>query len=216
MTAIPYQPQLTPDGCGEAALCMAYRSLGIACTPEALRPAVSRPGRGRANRTWTRLLARDALGRGLHALILELTEPHALLRLQGDDLRLILNHRLDVGSAAGHYSVFVRGDADGVELHDPRHGPNRRLTWAALDLLWRPGRPAEITGLVLVAFAAQPAAHRCYVCGTDVPPTLKCPWCLKELALQPAAALGCTRPGCAGRSCRRGFCPWCDLALLEP
>jgi len=204
---IPYVPQRERDGCGEAALCMAYRSLGLDCTPQALRPAVSRRGRA-----WTRLLARDALGRGLHALIVEAAEPREVLRAGlRDAVRMILNHRLDAIGRAGHYSIVVASDEEGVVLHDPQLGPDRRLSWDELLGLWAAGGGSEITGFVLVAIACADGEAACGGCGAAVPAEVACPWCGSLVRMQPRAVLGCVDAVCPGRLWRRCYCPWCDL-----
>jgi hypothetical protein len=204
---IPHEPQQARDGCGEAALCMVYRSLGLACTQQALRPAVSRRGRA-----WTRLLARDALGRGMRALIVEAGDPRAVIRAGlGDAVRMILNHRLDATSRAGHYSVVVASEEEGVVLHDPQLGPDRRLSWEELLGLWAAGGGSEISGFVLVAIACADGEAACERCGAAVPAEAACPWCGAQVRMQPQAVLGCVKAGCPGRLWRRCYCPWCDL-----
>jgi hypothetical protein len=204
--------------CGAAALRMVYRSFGADCTQsEIWEGLVSQAPLGtRKGRTY--LLAQDALGRGFQALVLQASQPERILRrCQESGCRVILNHRLQTTSGAGHYSVLVGVSETEVVLHDPQVGPSRRLGLAAFLELWRPCRFAsEITGQVLVAIGqGERGFGNCSVCGTSAPSTAECPRCGRPLVLRPTAALGCVAAACPERMWRRIFCPWCDASLQQ-
>src|SRR5437868_12294264 len=79
---IPFESQRTapdPRMCGAAALCMVYRSFGLPADQGEVwkQVACSRQGRRLAR---TQPLCKDALRRGLSALILEARDPWAALR----------------------------------------------------------------------------------------------------------------------------------------
>jgi hypothetical protein len=213
---IPYERQEDPRGCGAAALCMVYRSFGLACTQSQVWQAIARPGLGGVPGTSTWRLAADALRRGLAALTMQVRDPReALRRSPPEGLRLILNHRPRAGSSLGHYSVLVGVDETGVVVHDPQAGPARHLTRGEFLELWRPhsGR-GEITGGVLAAIAAAPPpAPPCGQCGRPVPASLSCPACQERIPLRPGTGLGCIAADCPGRTWERVFCPACDAGL---
>lgn len=70
--------------------------------------------------------------RGLAARTLS-GSPDAVFRALGDGLPSIL---LLEGSSTLHYVVLVRADGDGVWVHDPNFGPERRLSRAELGERW--------------------------------------------------------------------------------
>lgn len=213
---IPYERQSEPRGCGAAALCMVYRSLGLTCSQADVWRRISRPGPWEAPRTNTRLLAADALDCGLHAVILQAREPWALLAAcQAHGIRVILNHRASRQSAAGHYSVLVRLDEHEVVVHDPAGRPEHGRGRAEFLELWRPSLfPSEVTGFVLVAItAAPPGPLPCEQCGQPLPAERDCPCCKALVRLHPGQALGCTAADCPARTWQHLFCPHCDWAL---
>ncbi|HBT77879.1 MAG TPA: hypothetical protein DEB39_13365 [Planctomycetaceae bacterium] len=154
--SIPYEPQCNREGmrrCGAAALCMVYRSFGIAKDQILLFEEM-----GRSNRTFQ--LARHAVRSGyLEALIVRFRDPwEGLLRLRSSDaeIRVILNHRLRRDAGAGHFSVLVELDCHGkyLVIHDPQFGPSRRLEKDHFMELWQPGgEHCEIRGGVAVLFS---------------------------------------------------------------
>jgi hypothetical protein len=215
---IPFEGQrTTPDTrmCGAAALCMVYRSFGLACEQAEVWEAVARGPRGR-RLARTHLLCKDAVRRGLFGLIVQAAEPWTALRYcSASGLRVILNHRLSPAKLEGHYTVLVRTKDDAVVLHDPAAGPER---WIARDeflRLWKPPRSrSEITGDVYIALTDQPpAAAACTACGAVVPGSHRCDGCRQPFPVHPAAALGCTEPNCPQRVWQRIFCPECDTAV---
>jgi hypothetical protein len=221
MDAIPFEAQQdTPAErrCGAAALCMVYRSFGLACTQAEVWQEIARPDSlgNRCARTY--LLAQDALRRGLAALVVQADDAWQTLRAcAAPGLRVILNHRIAPDSTAGHYSVLVGFGDEYALVHDPRRGPGRRLGREELLALWRPFRArSEITGQVLAAFAdGSPPVAACPSCGQSVPPSVPCLSCRAPIALRPAAALGCGTAGCPGRTWKRLFCPQCDTARVQ-
>jgi len=215
---IPYDPQRDKRTCGAAALCMVYRSFGLACTQSEIWERIARPGPWELERTNTRLLSADALSCGLAALILRARDPWRVLESSmGRGIRIVVNHRLTPTSQAGHYTVLVGMDGEDVVLHDPHLGPFRHLTRAELLELWRPSfGQSEITGQVLVAFANAPAsALVCESCGANIPESAACVNCQKAIPLQPGAVLGCVKAACRARTWEQIFCPHCDMGLYH-
>jgi hypothetical protein len=223
--AIPYEQQAELSSnrtCGAAALCMVYRSFGLASSQAEVWPRIARHNRAGVPAARTHLLAADALRRGLAALVVQAGNPAQILERAGAaGLRVILNHRLQEGSPAGHYTVLVGLDEEQIILHDPQHGPNRRLARSHLLELWRPHvTGSEIVGQVLVALSnTSNCLRQCSACGTSTPHAVTCPGCLQPFALQPAAILGCVKPGCSNRTWQRLYCPLCDASVsvvLDP
>jgi hypothetical protein len=218
---IPYERQSDPTSnrmCGAAALCMVYRSFGVACSQSEVAAKVVKPtasGNNTGARTY--LLAQDALARGLAALVFRARDPLRTLRdCQDRPLRLILNHRLGIESPTGHFTVFVGIADEHVVVHDPQVGPRTRMLRSDLLKLWQPlGSLSEITGNVLVALANKPdAAGACPKCGTSVPDTVACPACQKLVPLHPNAVLGCMNVSCPERAWETIFCPYCDQSVV--
>jgi ABC-type bacteriocin/lantibiotic exporter with double-glycine peptidase domain len=214
---IPYERQQDRRGCGAAALCMVYRSLGVACVQAEVWRRLARPGPWGALRTNTWRLAADALRCGLAALVLQTREPWAVLSTSAArDVRVILNHRLRSGSAEGHYSVLVAVDDEAALLHDPEAGPARHLRRAELLELWRPERGCgEVAGYVLVAVSNRtPDPSACAACGLILPEAIPCPACREPVPLLPGPVAGCLTAACPGRTWDRIFCPGCDCGLV--
>lgn len=222
--SIPFEAQADSASarmCGAAALCMVYRSIGMSCTQVEIWNSIQRMESAETACARTYLLALDALSRGVAALVVQAREPWAILwRCFEHGCRVILNHRLTLDAADGHYSVLAGIEDSAVLLHDPSLGPWQRRSRAELLQLWqaRWGR-SEIAGQVLVAFAVSDTAEaRCPECGVALPASVQCVNCRAWIALRPSAALGCARTACPGRLWKRFFCPWCDAghaSLLE-
>jgi Papain-like cysteine protease AvrRpt2 len=216
-TTIPYERQQDVGGnqmCGAAALCMVYRSLGVDCIQAELWRAVA-AGNQRAR---TRLIAADCLERGFDALIVRAREPWDTLRVcVRGAIRVILNHRGDLGSSRGHYSVLVALDDDRAMIHDPGAGPSRSLRRSEFLNLWLPNGPrSEITGRILVAIvhrSSKPFACPC--CLGVIPESTPCTQCNSTIRLQPAAVLGCADEDCPGRLWDSIYCPQCDTRLRQ-
>jgi hypothetical protein len=214
---LPYERQLEPNTtrtCGAACLSMVYRSFGLDVGQSEIAAAVSRPNRFGSVASTTHLMARDAAMRGFESVAVQVRHPLQTLRLCRDSgIRVVLNHRLSDDSATGHYSALVDIDDTGVILHDPFFGPSRQLSHGQLLELWQPRLPdSEIVGNILIAIAARPTAvPACRVCGGALPSSVDCPRCATRVDLQPAAVLGCIRPGCPGRLWNYVCCPACDF-----
>jgi hypothetical protein len=213
---LPYERQvntLSPRMCGAAALCMVYRSFGLACSQEEVWPAIAAGSRSRAR---TYMLCADALRRGFAAVTLQVRHALGLLRaVLEQEVRVILNHRQSLNSRGGHYSVLVGMDEEGLAIHDPWLGPARWLEQAEWLKLWRPGRGnTEVRGNLAVFIGPLAAeSWRCRVCTRVVPPQLSCPTCRKEIPLRPSLVLGCLDFNCPQRTWDLLFCPWCDAEL---
>ena len=222
---MPYERQLDSGNnrlCGAASLSMIYRSFGEVVPQAEIWPRISRLDRLGDGASATYLMAQDALNRGFVALPIQARYPLQVLRLcQDKGIRVVLNHRLQEGSATGHYSVLVDIDGESAVLHDPYFGPARHIPHAALLDLWLPHYPnAEITGNVLIGIAAQPSdVPPCQLCGSVIPPHVDCPNCRKPVVLQPAMLLGCVGASCAGKMWNYICCPFCDYTWtfgMEP
>ncbi len=218
---IPFEPQHTLGGsrtCGAAALTMVYRSLGLPCEQLAVWQRVAEEVRCGVKATRTHRLALDACGQGLSAVTLQAKRPAKLLaQLLGSHTRVILNHRLDLGSNLGHFSVLLGFDGHLITLHDPHHGPGRVLPWAEFADLWNPSEePSEIVGRVLVAVGRRPASTRiCQTCGKPLPDLWTCRRCGGRISTGPPGALGCSAPGCGDSLWARLYCPHCDWAAIN-
>lgn len=207
-----YQRQLRHRGCGEAALVMVYRSLGLACAPEDLQPLVTRPGADGIPCAQTHLLCHDALSRGFHAGIVQARLPWQTLQAcLRSGVRVIVNHRPNRDSRSGHYSMVVAIDEDQLLLHDPQEGPCRRLLRNEFLRLWSPVLArCEITGHILVAIQAPAPTRSCSACGSLPPSVIDCATCGGTFTAPPGEALGCVERGCPNRLWECCFCPGCD------
>jgi len=215
---IPYQRQQIVAGgraCGAAALAMVYQSFGMDCRQEDIWDRIAEEVRPNERVCRTHRLAEDALRQGLSAAILQAAFPIGLLRrMAGSGARIVLNHRLDAGSALGHFTVLVKLDREEVVLHDPHFGAGRSLPLAELEQLWKPIDGAcEIVGGVLLAIGPEEKGPlRCEDCGAPLPAALACGRCHRPIALAPAEALGCLDRRCPNRRWDRLYCPSCDWA----
>lgn len=216
---LPYERQvntLSPRMCGAAALCMVYRSFGLACSQEEVWPAIALPAAESDPCARTYLLCADALRRGFAALTLQARYALPLLQVALEqEVRVIVNHRQGLNAAAGHYSVVVALDEEGVAIHDPWLGPARWFEQAEWLKLWRPGRwNREVSGNLAVYIGADSAAAaRCPSCQSVIPVQVACPTCRKDIPLRPSIVLGCMDSNCPARMWDLLFCPWCDAAL---
>lgn len=214
--AIPYERQADPETnrtCGAACLSMVYRSFGQDIPQAEIWSAIAKENRFGSLASTTHLMARDALARGFSAVAIQARHPLVVLRLCRDvGIRPILNHRLQADAPTGHYTVLVDIDDKSVVLHDPFHGPSRRLSHAEILELWQPRFPnAEIAGNVVIGVVAGPAAAvSCALCRTPIPASVPCPRCHQPVGLQPGALLGCVSSTCIGRMWNYLCCASCD------
>src|SRR5271169_808234 len=108
---IPYEKQTDPKTsrmCGAACLSMVYRSFGKEVPQAEIWPAIAKVNRFGSLASTTHLMTQDALGRGFAAVAIQARHPIQALRLCKEaGIRTILNHRLEPGSRAGHYSVML-------------------------------------------------------------------------------------------------------------
>jgi hypothetical protein len=217
---IPYEKQseeLTGRACGAACLSMAYRSFGKEVPQTEIWPKISKPNRSGLISSTTHLMVQDALNRGFSAVAFQARHPLQVLRLcQAAGVRAIVNHRVQRGSASGHYSVLADVQREGILTHDPLFGPSRPLTFADLAELWLSPEPeSEISCGVLIAVApAKPAdTPSCEFCHTPMPLSLNCPRCGNPAGMRPAEVLGCVRDGCIARMWNWVCCPACDCVF---
>ena len=199
--------------CGAAALSMAYRSLDLDCSQEEAWGEIARPDRTGRLAAMTHLLARDAIQRGLAAVVVQVADPWPVLgRAVAGEVRVILSHRPKAGSSSGHYTILVDVGDESVTVHDPEFGPFRRIERSEFLDLWLPGsEPSEIVGHVLVGITTRSeVGWDCGGCGTEVPLTATCPNCGATIGLRPVVVLGCIRADCGNRMWRSVFCPECD------
>ncbi len=202
--------------CGAATLAMVYASLGIRGSQEEIWEQVA-CGDARGTRSArSYLLARDALDRGLSAVVLQALRPWDAIRSCWESgIFVLLNHRLRAESSWGHFSLLVGIEEDQAVVHDPQLGPSRRLSREQLLRLWLPaGNDSEIAGHILVALGRpKDAPATCRGCGDQAEATARCIACCTLVPLRPLAALGCVQPECRRRLWRYLFCPYCDAIL---
>ncbi len=134
---IAYERQEDPTSnrmCGAAALSMVLRSFEIVSTQEDLWPKISTPGATGPTLGRTYLLAAEAIRQGLSALVVQARNPlHMLKRCQEESIPAVINHRANLDSPAGHYSVLL-GVKDGYALvHDPLLGHGRCVSMSRLS-----------------------------------------------------------------------------------
>jgi hypothetical protein len=221
--AIPFEAQSDPQGprnCGAVCLRMIYTSFRKDVPLAEIWPAVSRDNQwGRSS--MTHMMVRDAITRGFAAVAFQARHPLlALRRCIEVGAHVILNHRVEKNSPAGHYTVLVGLDDRDVIVHDPLNGPMRRIPHAEMLELWQPGFPGgEILGNLLIAIAAPPATPEaaapvpCWLCHTPGVTAVACPRCHKEVGLQPVGALACFAPSCIARLWNSICCPACDCVF---
>src|ERR1700688_4291454 len=125
---IPYEKQADTKSsrmCGAACLSMVYRSFGKDVPQSEIWAKIAKVNRFGSLASTTHLMAQDALGRDLSAVAFQARHPIQALRLcREGGARAILNHRAEMLSPNGHYSVMVDLDAKNVYLHDPFFGPS--------------------------------------------------------------------------------------------
>jgi hypothetical protein len=214
---VPYERQIDAETerrmCGAAALAMVYRSFGLELTQQQLWPNITgRNPRGTIHAK-SFLLCRDALSRGFLGLVLKAQSPwELLLRTRQPGTQVIVNHRVNRETAAGHYSVVVACNQDEVTLHDPRMGPDRKIPKAEFLELWQPNTPrSEITGNIAIVITKNLSdVQMCATCQNLMPPAYVCATCKRTVPLQPSRALGCLSARCGGRLWSTLFCPYCD------
>jgi hypothetical protein len=214
--AIPYEMQSdsqTNRTCGAACLSMIYRSFGKEVPQAEIWPTIAKINQFGSLASTTHLMAQDALSRDFSALALQTRHPLQTLRLCHESgIRVIMNHRLNHQSSAGHFTVLVNIDDKDVFLHDPFFGPSRRMSHAELIELWQPRFPdSEIAGNVLIGIAVKPPeTPACDLCHTPIPRHVECPACKKPVGLEPSALLGCVNNACIARMWNFLCCPSCD------
>jgi hypothetical protein len=210
---VPYEKQLNPWSCGAAALAMVYRSLGVPGGQADIWERIASPGHRYPHVSRAQAMAADALSRGLSAVLIEVRDPWRVLeRGLQSPVRLIANHGADRQSGLGHYSVVVGLDAEHVVLHDPGHGPNRRLTRSEFLELWNPAAlDREIPNQILLAIAGAPSVGEpCPLCGGTGVERWPCPMCRRSVPLQPGVVLGCLTDTCPMRAWEEIYCPFCE------
>lgn len=215
---IPYVKQSeTPAerSCGAACLSMVYGSLGLKVSKEEIWTKIAKRNAFGSVSSTTHLMAKDAIDRGFDAVIIQASHPLQVLRVcQEKGIRVILNHRVDSESPAGHYSVLADIDKSDIILHDPVKGPMRRLNFATLLDIWRAGMPiSETIGNVLIGIAPRSENVEAELCGTcklALPAEVACPKCHHPVALRPSTVMGCVAESCGGRMWSYLCCPECD------
>ncbi len=203
--------------CGAAALVMVYRQFQIEVDQTELWEAVSHEYQNK-RRAHTYDLAQDALNRGLSAVIVQSHQPWAILRnCWRNNIAVVINHRIDMDSHEGHYSLLTGIRQDSISLHDPLLGPNVERSRDDFLRLWMPaGEPCEIAGNVLIAISKPEDQPQIWShCNQPFEDSIECPSCCNSINLKPAIALGCTKVSCRERLWYRIFCPRCDHAIIR-
>lgn len=216
-----FEPQLRAPKrqmCGAAALAMAYRSFDIQCDQAELDPAIARVHQG-VFRAGTRELAAHAIGIGLNAAIVQTHRPwQTLQQCWTNGLVTILNHRVHLDSAEGHYSVLAGIDQHSIRINDPLKGPDVKIPKKQFLELWLPNTGhanvegvSSISGNVFVALGSPDFEPDVFShCGVCLPIQSRCSNCDKQIPLRPVIAIGCAMPSCRSRNWYRIFCPHCD------
>ena len=212
---IPYERQSnveTNRTCGAACLSMVYRSYGQKVPQEEIWEVIAKVNRFGSLASTTHLMVGDALKRGFDAVAVKARHPiFALRSCHEANVRVILNHRLNLDVPTGHYSVLADIDDRMAALHDPYFGPARRMTHNELMRLWDAGADSEITGEVLIAISPpDKTAAVCEICQTPIPAAVPCPQCGKPVGLRPAIGIGCINERCIARRWLHVCCPNCD------
>lgn len=215
-----YEPQLQLERqrmCGAATLVMAYRRCGLEVDQTVVWQSIAREYNGHF-RAHSYQMARDALERGLVALVLQSHRPWEILQAcWRNNITVILNHRLETGSHEGHYSLLAGIQGERIRVQDPWLGPNVEYTRDDFLKLWLPSEAnSEIAGNVLIALAptqAQPPIW-CH-CNHPFDDAIACPRCQVAIPLKPVIAMGCWHLKCSQRYWWRLFCPNCDCPVSE-
>src|SRR5512135_3323565 len=113
--------------CGASCLNAVYASLGIKSTPDQIWRAIAKPNRFGSLASTTHLMAKDALGRGLQAMVVQVHDPIVVLKACLEaQIAAIANHRLSADSSIGHYSILQAIDDQHVTLSDPYYQRSRQ------------------------------------------------------------------------------------------
>ena len=212
---IPFLKQHRAKGhrmCGAAALSMAYRSLDLSCSRQEAWGEVARRDRHGRLVARTHLLARDAIRRGLAAVVVQVADPWPVLgRAVAAEVRVILNHRLETGSSLGHYTILVDVRDEHLTLHDPHFGPFRRIERSEFLDLWLP-RPWLKKGSGIVVRSTRPTFGRC----PAVPATVPDPFLSHGLpGSDPSEIVGHVLVGITTRSELRRNCTECGTEVPQ-
>jgi hypothetical protein len=216
VVTMPYEKQSDPQSsrmCGAACLSMVYRSFGVEVPQEQIWPKIAKENPFGSLACATHLMTGHALRRGFSALAIQSRNPlQTLRRCKEENIRAILNLRLQWDTAMGHYVVLVDIDDKLAVLHDPFFGPSRRVSHAELLALWQPSLAnSEIVGNTLIAISSPTdEVFGCQVCSAPLPRSVACPRCAKQVSLLPGTLLGCVHDSCEARNWNHVCCPACD------
>ena len=219
MGRLNYIPQETPGTCGAAALAMVLDHFGISAKVYEIANELLSVGPQGVPRIKTHQLGEYARSRGLSVTVARLDQPwRALLNSYQKNVSVILNHRLNVDSPVGHFSVMSHLDDKSGEiwLHDPQRGPDCKYKQSELLELWSPLVPrSQIAGNVAVFIAERPlggVSATCQDCNQviHINSPLKCNGCMKVIEPLPGFIIGCLSPGCRNRLWTEIYCPECD------
>ncbi len=199
--------------CGASCLNAVYASLGIKAAPDQIWRAIAKPNRFGSMASTSHLMAKDAIDRGLQAMVVQVREPMVVLKACIDaKINVIVNHRLSADSPIGHYSILQAIEPQHVTLNDPYYERSRRLTHTEFLDLWQVhGEESEIAGYVMIAIAKDAIPKpACEICGTPFVPVMQCPACSQPVLMPFANLLGCISDRCVARLWSSICCPHCD------
>jgi hypothetical protein len=202
--------------CGASCLNAVYASLGIQSTPDQIWRAIAKPNRFGSVASTTHLMAKDALDRGLQAMVVQVRDPIIVLKACVEaKINAIVNHRLSADSSIGHYSILQAINDHHVTLIDPYYERSRQLTHAEFLDLWQAhSEESEIAGYVLIAIAKDATPKEaCDVCRTPFVPGVQCPACSQPIPMPFPNLLGCLSDRCLARLWSSICCPTCDSML---
>lgn len=219
MSRLNYFSQETPGTCGAAALAMVLDHFGISAKVYEIANELLSVGPQGVPRIKTHQLGEYARSRGLSVTVAKLDQPwRALLNSYQKNVSVILNHRLNVDSPVGHFSVMSHLDDKSGEiwLHDPQRGPDCKYKQSELLDLWAASvARSQIAGNVAVFIAQRPLGGvpaTCHDCDQvmNIKSPLKCNGCMKVIEPLTGFLLGCLSPGCRNRLWGEIYCPECD------
>ncbi|HET9743528.1 MAG TPA: cysteine peptidase family C39 domain-containing protein [Terriglobales bacterium] len=200
--------------CGAVCLSTVYAALGQEADPAEIWEKIAKKNNLGSIASTTHLMGKDALERGLSAVVMQARDPIYVLRAcQNAKIQTILNHRLAPSSPQGHFTILAGIDAQKVTLNDPFYKRSHNLIYSEFLQLWQP-RPgdSEIAGFVLIGIAEKPIpAQSCQLCRTPFIAEAPCPRCQQPIPLGLTPLLGCLKIDCAARLWSAICCPSCDF-----
>lgn len=207
---IPYVKQ-KPMMCGAACLSMVYKSFGDDYTQDEIYERSSVPCIINDKKTATfpvSKVAKDALGRGYHAVAMQAKDPAEFFKLFSeikDRVRVIVS---TIPGRSSHLILLIDVTRKDLVFHDPAGRPSYHMTRKKFIKQWVP----PYYSLIAISKDAL-KTYDCPVCGRAVPDSIKCLQCGKDISLEPKEVLGCVHDECSGKMWTLLFCPYCSMNI---